>query len=117
MSMNISASLNPTAPPSAPASLLMPTAQAPGQARSRDEARQAAQDFVALSLIEPIFKELRESNNAAPPFAPNAAEKQFQALLDRELAIKLSRTSNLPLVDKLTDQLAGELPLPIGGPS
>jgi Rod binding domain-containing protein len=49
-------------------------------------ARRSAENFVAIGLVQPLLKQMRESNHAAPPFAPTDGEKQFQGLADAELA-------------------------------
>ncbi len=70
-----------------------------------EEARDAAQRFVASTLINPILTQLRESSEAAPPFAPSTAEKQFRALMDAELAQRITRAAHFPLVDRLAHDL------------
>jgi Rod binding domain-containing protein len=68
-------------------------------------AREAAADFVSAAFIEPLLKEARAANRAAPPFAPGPAEKQFQGLMDAQLARRIARSGNFPLVDRLTSDL------------
>lgn len=70
-----------------------------------DRAREAAEEFVAVALVEPILRELRESSDAAPPFAPTRGEKQFRALLDAQLSREIARASRFPLVDRLVSDL------------
>ena len=72
---------------------------------SDDRARQAAEQFVAIALVQPVLKQFRESSTAAPPFAPTQAEKQFQSLADAQLAERLVRAQNFPLVDRLAQTL------------
>lgn len=69
------------------------------------EARTVAQDFVAMVFVQPILKQLRESNHAAAPFAPGKGEQQFRALMDAEIARKVTRASDWPLVDRLAHGL------------
>lgn len=84
-----------------------------GQARDRlgpaegaeARAKAAAQDFVATALIQPILKSLRESTNAAPPFAPGPAEKQFRGMMDAQLSKQIAQASRFPLVDRLARDL------------
>lgn len=71
----------------------------------KEQARVAAEEFVALSLIQPIFKKMREMNDAAPPFAPGPAEKQFGALMDAEIAQRIVRASGFPVVDQVARNL------------
>lgn len=70
-----------------------------------DAARDAAERFVAATLVNPILTQLRESNEAAAPFAPSSAEKQFRALLDAELAQRITGAAHFPLVDRLAHDL------------
>lgn len=66
-----------------------------------DRARRAAQQFVAIALVQPVLKELRESDHTAAPFAPSQAEKQFRTLADAEVAQRIVRAAHFPLVDRL----------------
>jgi len=68
-------------------------------------AREAAEEMVAISLVQPILSSLRESSDAAPPFAPGDAERRFGPLFDAEIARRITRASNFPLVDRLARQL------------
>lgn len=70
-----------------------------------DQARTAAEQFVAISLVQPILKQFRDSSQAAPPFAPTQGEKQFQSLADAQLAERLVRAQRFPLVDRLAETL------------
>ncbi|HMN40138.1 MAG TPA: hypothetical protein PKE29_04785 [Phycisphaerales bacterium] len=68
-------------------------------------ARRTAENFVAIGLVQPLLKQMRESNHAAPPFAPTEAEKQFQGLADAELAQRMVRAARFPVVDKIAERL------------
>ncbi len=70
-----------------------------------DEALQIARDLVAVSLVQPLLKEWRDSEQSPPPFGPGQAEKQFRALQDANLAQELTRASHFPLVDRLARDL------------
>lgn len=70
-----------------------------------ERARTAAQEFVAVSLVQPVLDEARESSMAAEPFAPSAAEKHFRALQDASLAQRITRAAHFPLVDRLAQTL------------
>lgn len=70
-----------------------------------ERARETARQFVAQALIHPLLKQLRESSNAAPPFAPTQAEKQFRALQDVGLAHQIAHASHFPLIDRLARDL------------
>ena len=66
-----------------------------------DLARRSAEQFVAMALVQPLLKQLRDSNHAAPPFAPSQGEKQFQSLMDAEVAQRMVRAAHFPLVERL----------------
>lgn len=68
-------------------------------------AREGAESLVSLAFVQPMLKEFRESNNAAAPFAPTQAEKQFRALMDAELAQRIVRAADFPLVERLARDL------------
>ena len=68
-------------------------------------ARKAAEEFVAMVFVDPILKKAREMNTAAPPFAPSTGEKQFGALLDAQIAQKITKAAHFPLVDRLARDL------------
>lgn len=68
---------------------------------TKGSARQAAEDFVAMAFVEPLLSQLRENNDAAPPFAPGPAERQFGEIMDQVLSRQIVRGSNFPLVDRL----------------
>ncbi|MEM1166948.1 MAG: rod-binding protein [Planctomycetota bacterium] len=77
-------------------------------AASPDEARAAAEDLVAMTLIQPIFKQMRESPLMADgPFKPGAHEKTFQSMYDAELSQTIARASSLPITDAVFAQLNG----------
>lgn len=69
------------------------------------EARDAAEQLVAASLILPVLKGLREGNQAAAPFAPGPGEKAFRGMMDDMLAQKLVKRSNWVLVDKVAERI------------
>jgi len=91
-------------------------AQGPGRATplsDADRARDAAEQLVTQTFLAPMLKLLRESNQAAAPFAPTQAEKQFRALADAELAHRIVHAARFPLVDRLARDLlkkAGRVP-------
>lgn len=72
---------------------------------SPDDARKAAEEFVAIAFVQPILKEVRESNQAAPPFGPTEAEKAFGPLLDAEIARQVVAKERYGLVDRVARQL------------
>ncbi|HRQ73542.1 MAG TPA: hypothetical protein PLU35_10980 [Phycisphaerales bacterium] len=87
---------------------------------TRASARETAEKLVAITFVEPVLKRLRESDGAAPPFAPGPGEKQFRALLDAKVAHDIVRAARLPMVDRLAHDLlrrpagAGGAPAPRG---
>lgn len=80
-------------------------AQAKADETPEEFARRSAESFVAIGLIQPLLQQLRESNHAAPPFAPTGGEKQFQGLMDAELAQRMVQRTNFPLVERITAKL------------
>ena len=73
--------------------------------RSVGSARRAAEDFVSMAFVEPMLAQMRESNNAAPPFAPGPAEKQFGEIMDQVLSRQIVRASRFPIVDRIESDL------------
>ena len=74
------------------------------------EARVAAEGLVSSTFIEPILKQIRESNTAPPPFGPSSAEKQFSSLLDTNIADEIVHAANFPLVERIANQLLKNMP-------
>lgn len=68
-------------------------------------ARKAAEELVAITFVEPVLKMLRETSQAAPPFAPGEGEREFGALRDAEFARQIVRAAHFPLVDRLARDL------------
>ena len=69
--------------------------------------RQAAEDMVAISLVQPILKSVRENNNAAAPFGPGPAEKQFGVFMDAAWARSMVKSGNFQLVNSVERWLGG----------
>lgn len=86
---------------------VMSTAQRRVDAKQspEDAARDAAEQFVSVTLVQPLLEQLRSTNNAAEPFAPGEAEKQFRALHDATLAREIVSAGHWPLVDRLARDL------------
>lgn len=77
-----------------------------GASETREEqARDAARQFVSQTLVQPILKQVRDMDNTPPPFAPGPGEKQFRALMDAELAQRVTMSSHFPLIDRVARQL------------
>ena len=86
---------------------------APG--RDREVARDAVTQLVSSVFVMPVLASMHDSPFLDPPFAPSFAQKQFQPLLDRHLADRLTGSANFPLVDVVVDRLLGpEPPSPPG---
>lgn len=60
-----------------------------------------AEQLVAVSLVQPLLSQMRETSRAAPPFAPTQAEKQIRALQDAGVAQQIVRSSRFPIVERL----------------
>ncbi len=74
--------------------------------RTREEAaRHAAEEFVGITLVQPILSMLREQGDAAPPFAAGPGEKAFGPLLDAEFALRITRANRFGLVDAVARKL------------
>lgn len=74
--------------------------------QASDNPRAAAEGFVSIALVEPILKKLRESNQAAQPFAPGQVEKSFRGMLDRTLSQRIVQSGNWSLVTKVEESIA-----------
>lgn len=72
---------------------------------AKEEATDAAREFVAIALVQPALKHMRESGWAAPPFAPSDGERKFAGLLDAEIAQRVVRSANFPIVDRVAEGL------------
>jgi len=68
---------------------------------SKDPEREAAEQLVAVTFIEPILREAREVRSTEGPFGVTQAEKQFGSMLDAATAKDMVRSWDFPLVDKL----------------
>jgi Rod binding domain-containing protein len=78
----------------------------------QERARTGAEQLVATALVQPILKQMRESNNAAPPFAPNEAERSFRSFMDAALAQRMVSSQRWGLVDQLARRMLGRMGLP-----
>ncbi|MCB9838830.1 MAG: hypothetical protein H6813_05785 [Phycisphaeraceae bacterium] len=83
-----------------------------GDQRTTETPRQAAQEFIAIALVQPVLAQLRETNQAAAPFAPGDVEKRFGPLLDAEIAHRMVRSSGWGLVDAVESRLTQRLAEP-----
>lgn len=80
--------------------------------RDRAAARDAATRLVSSAFVMPVLASMHDSPFLEPPFAPTFAQKQFQPLLDRHLADRITGGANFPLVDVIVDRLLGPGPSP-----
>lgn len=71
------------------------------------QARTAAEEFVASALVKPVLAELRASNHAESPFAPGPYEKQFGPMIDNEIAARMVRSRGWGIVDAVERELSG----------
>ncbi len=71
----------------------------------REKAHEAAEQFVASSLVIPILATLRANTfGAEGPFAPNMAEKRFGPVFDQQIADRVVQAANFPIVDMIADR-------------
>jgi Rod binding domain-containing protein len=68
-------------------------------------AKESAREFVAVTLVQPLLKQLRDTSQAAAPFAPSGAERQFRSMLDAQMAQRIVRASNFGIVDAVARNL------------
>ena len=71
------------------------------QVDPEQQAKEAAQQLVSITLVQPLLAQLRATSTAAPPFAPTPAERQFRAMSDAHLAQEIVKAAQFPLVDRL----------------
>ncbi len=89
------------------AAILSRRVERPGSelATPEDQAKDAARQLVSIALVQPLLAQLRETSQAAPPFAPTSAERQFRAMSDAQLAQDIVKAGNFPLIDVLARQM------------
>ena len=76
-------------------------AKGKGGSTPQERARTAAEQLVSTALVQPVFKQLRESNNAAEPFAPNQAEPHVPRADGCTNCARMVHSSHWGLVDHL----------------
>jgi hypothetical protein len=64
-----------------------------------DTVRHSAQEFVALSLVQPVLAAARNDPFRASMFHGGQAEDAFGQQLDAQLAQRITQRANLPVVD------------------
>lgn len=82
-----------------------PVGSARGPRGDDDPARQAAEQFVAATFVQPILKEARAQNRAPAPFGPSEAEKTLGPLMDAMLADRIVRARGFGIVDRIASDL------------
>lgn len=73
------------------------------------KARAAAEEFVSMALVQPILKQMREANQAPPPFGPGQGEKNFGHIVDAQVARGIVQSSNFGVVGAIQQQLLARL--------
>jgi len=76
-----------------------------GDQMTQQSPREAAEEFIAMALVQPVLAQLRETNQAAGPFAPGDVEKRFGPMLDAEIAHRMVKSSGWGLVDAVASRL------------
>lgn len=76
-----------------------------GDQQAKQSPRQVAEEFIAIALVQPVLEQLRETNQAAEPFAPSDVEKRFGPMFDAEIAHRMVKSSNWGLVDSVATRL------------
>ena len=69
------------------------------------ELREAAEQFVASALMLPLLAQARQDPFRSELFHGGSAEDAFQSQLDTILADRITRGSNLPLVDVVVEHV------------
>ena len=69
------------------------------------EAREAAQDMVAVTLLMPLLKQVRNDPFRSDLFHGGQGEEAFGAQLDQQIAQSMSRSMKFPLTDAITRHL------------
>lgn len=77
----------------------------PDEMTPEQRAAEGAQQLVSVALVQPVLKSLRESNNAAGPFAPSQGERTFRGMMDATLAQRLVTGGHWGLVDHVARTL------------
>ena len=80
-------------------------AEASGEGAREAKSREAAEQLVALTFVQPMLKQLRESSNAAAPFGASAAEKSIRQMADGTLAQQLVHASRWGVVDSVARRM------------
>ena len=77
-----------------------------------DEARKAAEQFVASALVLPLLSQMRSDPFRSDLFHAGFAEDAFQSQLDTVLADRITRRADFPLVDSVLNHVLNKRPAP-----
>lgn len=72
-------------------------------------AAEGAENLVSVALVQPILSKMRESTWAVEPFKATSGQKSFNTMMDNAMSLKLVRSGNWPLVDKVKERLLAKL--------
>lgn len=75
-----------------------------------DQVREAARSLVAISFIQPLLTEARQDPFRSEMFHGGFAEDAFGAQLDSIIAEQITKRADLPLVESVYRQIAGNVP-------
>ena len=79
-----------------------------------DQVREAARSLVAISFIQPLLTEARQDPFRSEMFHGGFAEDAFGAQLDSIIAEQITKRADLPLVESVYRQIAGNVPTQSG---
>lgn len=82
---------------------------------TRCEARQAAEQLVATTLVQPLLQQMRNDPFKSDLMHGGFAEDAFGAQLDTQLADRIVRRANWPIVQRLVDTVMQRLQ-PVAAP-
>ncbi len=68
-------------------------------------ATEGAENLISVALVQPILAKMRESSFAVEPFKQTSGQKSFNGMMDNALALKMVRSGNWPLVDKVKERV------------
>jgi Rod binding domain-containing protein len=77
----------------------------PNSMSPEQRAREGAEQLVSVALVQPVFKQLREANEAAGPFAPGKSERTFRGMMDAQLSQHVVKSGHWGLVDRVAQML------------
>jgi len=74
---------------------------------SEGEARQAAEQLVATTFVQPLLRQMRQDPLRSELMHGGLAEDAFSAQLDTQLADRIVRRTHWPLVDRIVQSVMG----------